>query len=66
MELWTLQEVARRTSTSVAFWRKEVLHRRIPVVKVGRLVRLNPEAVRSYVASRTRPANGGTDKSGSP
>jgi len=56
MELWNLPEVAKRTSTSVAFWRKQVLLRQIPVIKIGRLVRLNPEHVLSYLAARTRPA----------
>jgi excisionase family DNA binding protein len=56
MELWSLQEVAKCTGTSVAFWRKQVLLRQIPVVKVGRLVRLNREHVLAYLACRTRPA----------
>ena len=56
MELLTLQEVARRTSTSVAFWRRQVAQRRIPFVKVGRLVRLMPEAVSNFLAARTRSA----------
>ena len=60
MELWTLQEVAKRTSTSVGFWRKQVLQQRIPVIRVGRLVRLSPDDVRSYLAARTRPAKEAT------
>ncbi len=55
MELWTLQEAAKRTSTSVGFWRKQVFLRQIPVVKVGRLVRVRAEDVASWVAIRTRP-----------
>jgi len=42
--LESLPQVAERTATSVAFWRKQVYLRRIPVVKVGRLTR--PRLVR--------------------
>ena len=58
MKLLSLQEVAERTSSSLGFWRKQVLLRRIPVVKLGRLVRLNPEDVAAFLAERTRPAIG--------
>jgi len=61
MELLTLQEVAKRTSTSVAFWRKQVLRRQLAVVKVGRLIRLNPDDVRAFLVARTRAARN-TDK----
>ena len=56
MELWTLQEAAKRTSTSLGFWRKQVLNRQIPVVKVGRLVRVRAEDVASWITARVRPA----------
>jgi excisionase family DNA binding protein len=59
MELWSLQEAARRTKTSVSFWRKQVRLRRIPVVKVGRLTRLDPDHIREYLAAHTRPAGEG-------
>ena len=58
MKLLSLQDVAERTSSSVGFWRKQVLLRRISVVKLGRLVRLNPEDVATFLAERTRPAIG--------
>lgn len=56
MELWSLKEVAKRTSTSESFWRKQVYLRQITVIKVGRLVRLDAEAVRAFLVARTRPA----------
>jgi excisionase family DNA binding protein len=56
MELLSLQEVAKTTHTSIAFWRKQVHLRRIAVVKVGRLVRLRPEDLHSFLAAGTRPA----------
>ncbi len=55
MELLSLQKVAKHTDTSVGFWRKQVFMRQIPVVKVGRLVRLRAEDVASWVADRTHP-----------
>lgn len=56
MKLLRLQEVAESTSSSVAFWRKQVLLRTISVVKVGRLVRLRPEDVAAFLKERTLPA----------
>ena len=56
MQLLTLKELAKRTNTSEAFWRKVVFERRIPIVKVGRLVRINPSDVEAFLAARTRPA----------
>jgi excisionase family DNA binding protein len=56
MELWSLPEVAKRTSTSVAFWRKQVQLRKIAVVKVGRLVRLRSEDVAAFLNAHTRAA----------
>ena len=56
MELWDVKEVAKQTKASVAFWRKQIHLRNIPIVKVGRLVRIDPEDVRAFLAARTRPA----------
>jgi excisionase family DNA binding protein len=55
-ELWDLSEAAKRTKTSVALWRKLVSERKIPVIRVGRCVRLDPERVAAYLASRTQRA----------
>lgn len=56
MELWTLKETASKTRMSEAYWRKQVLQRRIPVIKIGRAVRLDVDAVRRFLAEGTRPA----------
>jgi len=47
--LLSLPEVADRTSTSVAFWRKLVYRRGIPFVRIGRLVRVREEDLEAYV-----------------
>jgi excisionase family DNA binding protein len=47
-KLLSLTEVAERTSTSVAFWRKAVRLREVPVIKVGRLTRLREEDVDAF------------------
>jgi excisionase family DNA binding protein len=57
-ELWDLNEVAKRTKTSVALWRKLVSERKISIIRVGRCVRLEPERVSAYLASRTQQARG--------
>ena len=56
MELWTLKETAKNTRMSLAFWRKQLGLRSIPVIKVGRAVRLDADAARAYLQARTRPA----------
>ena len=56
MQYWDVKETAGRTRTSEALWRKFIRLRQIPVVKIGRLVRLDPEAVRKFLEERTRPA----------
>lgn len=56
MELWTLKETAKYTKMSLAFWRKQLWLRTIPVIKIGRAVRLDANAVRAFLEARTRPA----------
>ena len=56
MELWTLKETAKNTRMSLAFWRKQLWLRTIPVIKIGRAVRLDAETVRAFLEARTRPA----------
>jgi len=58
MQYLSLREVARLTETSVAYWRKVVSQHQIPVVKIGRLVRLKSGDVEEYLSARTRPALG--------
>jgi excisionase family DNA binding protein len=58
VELWDLWEVAKRTKTSVALWRKLIAQRKIAVVRVGRCVRLDPAQVVAWLASRTQQPKG--------
>lgn len=46
--LLSLPEVAARTATSLAFWRKAVVQRNVPIVKIGRLTRLREEDVDAF------------------
>lgn len=57
MELWKIEEAAKQTRTSVALWRKLIRQKKVPVVRIGRCVRLDPEHVRAYIASRTQRAS---------
>jgi len=47
-KLLSLPEVASRTSTSIAFWRKVIGRKEVPVVKIGRLTRLREEDVEAF------------------
>ena len=38
--LWSINAIARDSGTSPATWRKWILQRKIPVVRLGRLVRI--------------------------
>jgi excisionase family DNA binding protein len=50
-DLLTGDEVAQRLRTTPRFVRRLVAERRIEYVKVGRLVRFEPEAVAAYIES---------------
>jgi excisionase family DNA binding protein len=47
--LLTLAEVATRTGTTVRFWRGVVFNRKIPIVKLGRLVRIDEQDLEAFV-----------------
>jgi excisionase family DNA binding protein len=54
--LLTIDECARRTATSCAFWRKLVLGRAIPVHRIGsRLIRIAEQDFQAYLKSGLRP-----------
>ncbi len=55
-KLLTVSEVAERTRTSVAFWRKAIWRREIPIVKIGRLTRLREGDVDGFCRLGFRPA----------
>lgn len=57
-ELLTTDEVAARLRATPRFVRRLVAERRITFVKVGRLVRFEPDAVTAYIAThRVQPVS---------
>ncbi len=54
-KLLTVEECAARTSTSPAFWRKLISRRRIPVHKLGRLVRIAERDLEALMRAGFRP-----------
>lgn len=50
------EDAARLTGTSVPLIRKLIAQREIPVVKIGRLVRIRPEDLEAYTDRNTRRA----------
>ena len=58
-QLLTLEECAKRTGTTVRWWRSAVFEKRIPVVHLGRLVRVSEADLESFiVANRQEVADG--------
>ena len=53
--LLSIAEVATRTSTSQSFWRKQLARRVIPVVRVGRCVRIRQSDLDAWLRLRLRP-----------
>ncbi len=49
MRLFSIAEVARLTGTSASFWRKAISRRTVPVVRLGRAVRIPEAAVETAV-----------------
>jgi excisionase family DNA binding protein len=56
LDLLTLPEAAAYTNTSERFARRLVSERRIPIVKLGRHVRISRAALDEYIAANTRDA----------
>lgn len=54
--LLTLSECAERTSTTLRWWRRAVFERRVPVVHLGRLVRVNEADLERFIEANRRPA----------
>ena len=55
-QLLTVAELASRSGTSRAAWRKWIAERRVPVVKVGRCVRVRESDFEQFLRRNTRPA----------
>ncbi|HZT72217.1 MAG TPA: hypothetical protein VE996_01030 [Terriglobales bacterium] len=58
-QLLSIRECAARTGASVAFWRREVLLRRIRVYRLGDLVRIAEPDLAAYLAARAALPRGG-------
>lgn len=54
--LLTLAECAERTNTSERWWKRAVFERRIPVVKVGRFVRVDEADLEAFLKANRRDA----------
>lgn len=54
--LLTVYDCARLAANSVAFWRKVIHHRLIPVVRVGRSVRIRRRDFEAFLRSGAQPA----------
>jgi excisionase family DNA binding protein len=50
-----IAELERRTAIKQATLRKYVVQRKIPFVKIGRLVRLDPPEIEAWIAERKVP-----------
>jgi excisionase family DNA binding protein len=55
-KLLTVFEAEERTGRKAATWRRDILLRRIPFVKLGRSVRIPQEAVDALIAKGWRDA----------
>jgi excisionase family DNA binding protein len=53
---YTVEELARATNMSRAFWRKRIWLRDIEVERFGRSIRVTAEALERYLAGRRRAA----------
>jgi len=53
---FSLQELETLTGRKVATWRRDILERKIPYVKFGRLVRIPKEAIEDLIHKGYRKA----------
>jgi excisionase family DNA binding protein len=63
-QLLTIEQLAQRLGTTIRHIRRLVAERRVPYLKVGRLVRFDPEAVNAWLdttrSHSRRPGSGST------
>ena len=48
-KLYSLRTIAELTDTTVGSWRRRILDREIPYVKIGKSVRISAEAIQEYI-----------------
>ncbi len=53
--LWDVEAAASATGLRVRYVRKLIAERRVPVVKLGRLVRIRPADLVAYIEASTLP-----------
>lgn len=51
-QLLTIDQLAERLGITVRHVRRLVAEKRVPYLKVGKLVRLNPDEIKQWLASR--------------
>lgn len=54
--LWDIVDASAATGLSVRYLRRLIAEKRIPVVRIGRLVRLRPDDLRQFIEANTQPA----------
>ncbi len=57
-KLLSVSDMARETRESVAVWRKRLLGRQVPFLKLGRNVRVRREDLERWLEARLIPAHG--------
>ena len=57
--LLSLEECAQLTGTKVRWWRTAVFEKRLPVVHLGRLVRIAESDLEDFLAANRQPASEG-------
>ncbi|MGX1694418.1 helix-turn-helix domain-containing protein [Microbacterium keratanolyticum] len=55
--LWDVTDASAATGLSVRYLRRMIAEKRIPVVRIGRLVRIKPSDLRAFIDANTRPAD---------
>jgi hypothetical protein len=53
--LWSINDIAKDSGTSPATWRKWILQRKIPVVRLGRSVRIKDSDYRKLIEDSLSP-----------
>jgi excisionase family DNA binding protein len=50
--LWSYNDLSKYLGRSVNTLRKDVMHRRIPFIKIGKLIRFNPDAIALWLQEK--------------
>ena len=62
--LLTVQQAEELTGRKAATWRRDILKRKVPYVKIGRQVRIPVEAIQDLIRQGYRPAVKGQESLG--